>query len=44
MRLITVTMSVAAPFCLAQGSGDFKPATTNAMKPNIRRWIAARAF
>src|ERR671924_521102 len=31
MRLIAITMLVAAPVCLAQGSGDFKPATTNVM-------------
>lgn len=31
MRLIAATMILAAPFCMAQSSGDFKPATTNVM-------------
>jgi enterochelin esterase-like enzyme len=31
MRRIAVTMFLAAPLCMAQGSGDFKPATTNVL-------------
>jgi len=31
MRLIAIVALAATPFCLAQGSGDFKPATSNVL-------------
>lgn len=37
MRLITIVALVATPFCLAQDSGDFKPATSNVLDAQYPR-------
>jgi len=37
MRLITIVALVAAPFCFAQDSGDFKPATSNVLDAQYPR-------
>jgi enterochelin esterase family protein len=37
MRHIAMVMLVATPFCLAQGSGDFKPATSNVLDAQYPR-------
>jgi enterochelin esterase family protein len=37
MRHIAMVMLVATPFCLAQGLGDFKPATSNVLDAQYPR-------
>lgn len=37
MRLIVILALLAAPFCLAQDSGDFKPATSNVLDAQYPR-------
>ncbi len=37
MRLIVIAAVAATPFCLAQGSGDFKPATSNVLNAQYPR-------
>jgi hypothetical protein len=37
MRLLTIVALVATPFCLAQDSGDFKPATSNVLDAQYPR-------
>src|SRR3954447_12251826 len=37
MRRVAITMLIAASFCLAQDSGDFKPATSNALDAQYPR-------
>src|SRR5947209_8473037 len=37
MRRVAITMLIAASFCLAQDSGDFKPATSNVLDAQYPR-------